>query len=162
MKKSAIFDETKKYRYVLSRQWGNNKNFVNFILLNPSTADENIDDPTIKACIKFASKWKYASKLKYDGIWVTNLFAFRATKPSDLKQCSCPIGKQNNQYLKKYSTESKMVVIAWGNHGNFLNRDKEVIKILSKIKNLHYLDITKGGNPKHPLYINRKTKPKKY
>lgn len=156
MKKSAIFDETKKYRYVLTRQWGNNKNFVNFVLLNPSTADENLDDPTIKACIRFANNWGY------DGIWVTNLFAFRATKPHDLIQCSSPVGNQNNKYLEKYSKKSKMVIIAWGNHGNFLNRDKEVIKILSKIKNLYCIDITTKGNPKHLLYINRNTKYKKY
>lgn len=60
MKKDATLDKTRKYRYVLKRQWGaDDDNFVNFVLLNPSTADENADDPTIKACIKFAQNWGY-------------------------------------------------------------------------------------------------------
>lgn len=154
MLKDAIFDKSQKYRYLLKRQWkADTKNFVNFILLNPSTADEKNDDPTINACIQFAKN------SNYDGLWITNLFAFRATKPHNLKLCSSPIGKQNNQYLKNYAKKSKMVIIAWGNHGNFLDRNKEVIKILSKTKTLYCLDITNKGNPKHPLYIKRTTKP---
>ena len=129
MKKDAILDKTRQYRYALKRQWGaDDENFVNFVLLNPSTADENIDDPTIKACIKFAQNWGY------DGILVTNLFAFRATEPTDLKKAENPIGDQNDSYIKKYAKRSKIIVIAWGNHGNFLNRGEQVVKLLSQIK----------------------------
>ncbi len=152
MKKDAILDKTRQYRYALKRQWGaDDENFVNFVLLNPSTADENIDDPTIKACIKFAQNWGY------DGILVTNLFAFRATEPTDLKKAENPIGDQNDSYIKKYAKRSKIIVIAWGNHGNFLNRGEQVVKLLSQIKDPHCLQILKNGSPKHPLYINRKT-----
>ncbi len=153
MEKKAILDQKRKYRYVLKRQWGTNeKNFVNFVLLNPSTADEKIDDPTIKACIKFAQNWKY------DGMWVTNLFAFRTTQPINLKKNKRPIGNKNDSYIQKYAKKSKTIVIAWGNHGNFLNRDKQVIKLLSQISDLYCLQILKNGQPKHPLYVKRQTK----
>ena len=153
MFKDTILDQSRKYRYVLKRQWGaDDNNFVNFVLLNPSTADETKDDRTITTCIKLAQN------LGYDGLWVTNLFAFRATEPTDLKKSAEPIGKLNNQYLKDCAERSKIVVIAWGNHGDFLNRDQEVIKLLSKIQAPHCLEITKLGNPKHPLYIKRTAK----
>lgn len=158
MIKDAILDKKRMHRYMLERQWGDNdENFINFVLLNPSTADEKIDDRTITRCINFADSWGY------DGMWVTNLFAYRATNPIELQQPNIdPIGKLNDKYIEKYAKKSKIVVIAWGNHGNFLNRDKEVLKILSKIKTPHCLAITKSESPKHPLYINRNTKPFKY
>jgi hypothetical protein len=154
MIKDAILDTKREYRYMLERQWGDhNDNFVNFVLLNPSTANETKDDPTIKACIKFAQN------LKFDGFYVTNLFAFRTKSPEILKQSESPVGSKNNEFIKKYACKSKLVVVAWGNHGKFLNRDKEVLEILSKIKTPHCLAITKSGSPKHPLYIKRNTKP---
>lgn len=157
MIKDAFLDKERQYRYMLKRQWGErNDNFINFVLLNPSTANETIDDPTIKACIKFAQN------LGYDGFYVTNLFAFRTRSPQILKKSRNPIGERNDEFIKKYAYKSKLVVIAWGNHGNFMNRDNEVSKILSKIKNPHCLAITKSGSPKHPLYIKRDTKPFKF
>ena len=157
MIKDATLDKERKYRYVLKRQWSkHNYKFINFVLLNPSTANETTDDPTIKACIKFAQN------LGYDGFYVTNLFAFRTKSPRVLKQTKNPIGNKNNEYIKKYALKSKLVVIAWGNHGNFLNRENEVLKILSKIKTLHCFATTKSGSPKHPLYINRNTKTTKF
>lgn len=153
MHKDAILDKTRKYRYILKRQWGgNDNNFINFILLNPSTADETKDDRTITACIKIAQN------LGYDGLYVTNLFAFRATKPTDLKTSTEPIGELNNQYLKDYAKKSKIIILGWGNHGGFLDRDQEVINLLSK-EAPQCLEITKLGSPKHPLYIKRTVKP---
>ena len=149
--KDAILDKTRKYLYVLKRGL-NEDNFINFVLLNPSTADEIKDDPTIKACIKFAEN------LGYDGFWVTNLFAFRATDPDDLKKSTSPVGVLNDQYLKEYAQKAKIVVIAWGNDGDFLGRDKVVIKMLSKIKELHCLGVTTLGRPRHPLYVKRNVK----
>ena len=142
---------------MLKRQWGErNDNFVNFVLLNPSTANETEDDPTIKACIKFSQN------LGYDGFYVTNLFAFRTKNPNFLKKSKDPIGDENDRYIIEYAHKSKLVVVAWGNHGNFLNRDNEVLKILSKIKTLHCLAVTKLRSPKHPLYIKRNTNTKKW
>ncbi len=93
MIKNAILDPTRTYRYVLERRWGQGDNMINFVLLNPSTADESIDDPTIKGCIQFAKNWGY------DGFYVTNLFAFRATDPKVLKKAPKPIGEDNDRYL---------------------------------------------------------------
>ncbi len=150
--KDAILDG--EYRYMLERQWGDrNDNFINFVLLNPSTADEKKDDPTIKACIKFAQN------LKFDGFYVTNLFAYRTKNPKIMKQSMSPIGIKNDEFIKKYAHKSQLVVVAWGNQGGFLGRDIEVLKILSQIKIPHCLAILKSGKPKHPLYINRNTKP---
>lgn len=152
MIKDAILDKERKYRYMLKRQWGEcNNNFINFVLLNPSTANETVEDPTIKACIKFSQNFGY------DGFYVTNLFAFRTKSPNVLKKSEDPIGDENDKYIKEYARKSKLVVIAWGNHGNFLNRNNEVLKILSEIKTPHCLAVTNLGNPKHPLYIKRNT-----
>lgn len=157
MIKAAILDKNRKYRYVLKRQWGNNDdNFVNFVLLNPSTADENNDDPTIKACVKFAQNWVY------DGLYVTNLFALRATDPRDLIKSSEPIGKLNDRYIEEYARKSKAIIVAWGNHGTFLGRGDTVFNILSCIATVHCLGITKNGFPKHPLYIKKSIKPSIY
>jgi hypothetical protein len=157
MIKNPILDKKRKYRYMLVRQWGaRNDNFINFVLLNPSTANEIVDDPTIKACTMFAQN------LGFDGFYVTNLFAFRTKSPKILKQSENPVGNKNNEFIKKYAHKSKLVVAAWGNHGNFLNRDKEVLEILSNIKAVYCFSITRLGNPKHPLYINRNTKPFKF
>ena len=139
---------------MLMRQWCADKNnFVNFVLLNPSTADETTDDPTIKACIKFAQN------SGFDGMYVTNLFAFRTKNPAALKQSKKPIGSRNDKFIEEYARKSRLVIIAWGNHGNFLNRDREVLKILSEISMPYCLGVTKSGNPRHPLYIRRDTKP---
>lgn len=157
MKKDALIDKTGKYRYWLLRQWGKNSdNFVNFVLLNPSTADARIDDPTIRRCINFGTKWGL------DGIYVTNLFAFRATNPKDLRETLDPVGKENNKYLKFIAKKAKLVVIAWGNHGSFKQRDKEVLNILSKIHPLYCLGVTRLGQPKHPLRLNRNTKKRRF
>ena len=144
MKKNALLSADRKYRYFLKRQWADGDNFVNFVLLNPSTADEKIDDPTIRRCINFAKNWGY------NGIYVTNLFAFRTKSPNILKKSKNPVGNKNNYFLEKISRESKLIIVAWGNHGSFLNRDKEVLSLLS---NIYCLDTTKLGNPKHPLYV---------
>ncbi len=148
MIKNAILDPTRTYRYVLERRWEQGDNMVNFVLLNPSTADESIDDPTIKKCISFAKNWGY------DGLFVTNLFAFRATNPNDLKKTQYPIGENNDSFLKEYAQKSKKVVVAWGNHGTLLNRNKIVLEQIKTIQTPYYLELTKHGQPKHPLYVS--------
>lgn len=150
MLKDATVDSTQKYRYVLERQWGPNAaNFVNFILLNPSTADSDKDDATVRACVEFARRWKF------DKLIITNLFAFRATDPAKMKSYLNPVGDQNNVYIKYVAERAKKVVVAWGNHGTHFHRDKEVLNILRRIKKQYCLGITKFGHPKHPLYVKR-------
>jgi hypothetical protein len=157
MIKDALIDGTKKYRYMLMRQWGDSRdNFVNFIMLNPSTADDKIDDPTIESCIRLAKNWGF------DGFYVTNLFALRATDPKTLRASAEPIGKENDKFIEKYAQSCKLVVIAWGNQGTLKNRNKLVLEQLNKISTPHCLKKTKLNHPNHPLYIKGDTKPMKY
>lgn len=154
MFKHAVIDKNKKYRYVLERRWGSDiNNIVNFILLNPSTADASHDDPTVRACIEFARRWGY------DGIAITNLFAFRATDPIEMKSCQNPHGSQNDKYISSVAKKSRIIIVAWGNHGTHCNRDREVLNVLISIKKPFCLGITDSGNPRHPLYIKRTVKP---
>ncbi|MCO4470957.1 MULTISPECIES: DUF1643 domain-containing protein [Streptococcus] len=153
MKKEAILSEDRKYRYILSRIWDEAKPTVLFIGLNPSTADETTDDPTIRRCINFAKSWGYG------GILVANLFAFRSTNPQRLYTEQDPVGSANDFYIKEYSDKSKLTIACWGNHGNFINRSEEVCKL---VNSLYCLDINKSGEPKHPLYVKHNITPKPY
>jgi hypothetical protein len=149
---SAVFSPCRKYRYVLWRGWAENwaANYLMFIGLNPSTADERINDPTVRRCIGFARD------LGYSGLCMTNLFSYRATNPKDMFAEPEPIGLENDQYLVDHATQAEMVIAAWGCHGKHLNRDAQVINMLS---NLYCLKLTKGGSPQHPLYLPRELKP---
>ena len=151
--KNAIFSDCRKYRYALSRTWNGKKKTILFIGLNPSTADEKIDDPTIRRCINYAQNWGYGSLL------MVNLFAYRATMPSELKNVKNPIGNDNDLHIIELSKKVDLAVAAWGNEGSYLNRDKEVKKILP---NLMCLKINKSGQPSHPLYQKKDLKLIKY
>ena len=141
--KNATFSDCRKYRYVISRTWDGKKKTILFIGLNPSTADEQIDDPTIRRCINYAQNWGYGSLL------MVNLFAYRATMPTELKKVKNPIGNDNDLHIKELIKKVDLTVAAWGNEGSLLNRDKEIKKI---IPNLMCLKINKSGQPAHPLY----------
>ena len=151
--KNATFSDCRKYRYALSRTWNGKKKTILFIGLNPSTADEKIDDPTIRRCINYAQNWGYGSLL------MVNLFAYRATMPSELKNVKNPIGNDNDLHIIELSKKADLAVAAWGNEGTLLNRDKEVKKILP---NLMCLKINKSGQPAHPLYQKKDLKLIKY
>ena len=153
MKTDATLSEDRRYRYVLSRIWDESKPTVMIIGLNPSTADETENDPTIERCISFARSWEYG------GIYMLNLFAFRATKPKDMFDAENPIGRDNDQYIKKYSKICDKVVCAWGNDGSYKNRSRE---ILAMIDNIYYLKLNKTGEPAHPLYLKGDLKPIKF
>jgi hypothetical protein len=151
--KNATFSDCRKYRYGLSRTWNGKKKTILFIGLNPSTANEKIDDPTIRRCINYAQNWGYGSLL------MVNLFAYRATLPSELKNVKNPIGNDNDLQIIELSKKADIAVAAWGNEGTLLNRDKEVKKILP---NLMCLKINKSGQPSHPLYQKKDLKLIKY
>jgi len=151
--KNATFSDCRKYRYVLSRTWDSKKKTILFIGLNPSTADEKIDDPTIRRCINYAQNWGYGSLL------MVNLFAYRATIPTELKNVKNPIGNDNDLHIIELFKKADLAVAAWGNEGSHLNRDKEVRK---KIPNLMCLKINKSGQPAHPLYQKKDLKLIKY
>lgn len=153
MKKNAILSADRIYRYVLSREWDERKPYVMFIGLNPSTADENADDPTINKCINFAKNWGYG------GIYMLNLFAFRTTYPDVLFTAEEPIGNENDQYLEEYAMKVDKIICAWGNNGDFKNRSQTVKNSLEK---LYYLKMNKTDEPAHPLYLAVSSEPMKW
>lgn len=151
MEKGANISPCENYRYSLWRIWDNSKQKVLFICLNPSTADAENDDPTIRRCIGYAKAWGYG------GFYMANLFAYRASKPDIMKGALDPVGPHNNSYLVELSDMCGIVVCAWGNHGRFKNRDRRVKYLIPKM--LHCLEKSKDGNPKHPLYLKKDLKP---
>lgn len=144
-KKGAILSRNRLYRYVLWREWDISKGTCVFIGLNPSTADENEDDPTLRRCANFAKEWGFGKCV------IINLFAYRATKPEELKKQYKPVGYKNNHHIKTESTNAAMVVAAWGNQGSFLKRDEKVLKLLKDVP-LRCFKVTSKGQPAHPLY----------
>lgn len=150
MKNTAELSKDRKYRYALWRTWDENKGTVLFICLNPSTADEKENDPTVNKCIKYAKKWGYGS------VCMANLFAFRATDPSDMKASKNPIGLENDAWLKKLSKTAKLTIAAWGNEGSFMGRSTQVKNLLPNMK---CIKINKTGEPSHPLYRSLDLKP---
>jgi hypothetical protein len=151
--KGAEIDPTGMYRYSLWRIWDSAKDgHLVFVMLNPSKADADLDDPTIRRCIGFAKTWGFGS------IEVVNLFAFRATDPSELKKCKDPIGPHNNKHIHSAAARATKIVFAWGVNGTLLSRDKQVINLLSDY-NPVCLQKSKAGHPKHPLYIAANCEP---
>lgn len=136
------------YRYALTRTWGDGP-MLTFVMLNPSTADAQQDDPTIRRCVGFARV------LGYDGLRVVNLYAFRATKPTDLWRAADPTGGQRNDDLLTevghLARHGQGIVAAWGAHA----RPDRVTHVLSfpGWDRLTALGVTKAGAPRHPLYL---------
>ena len=150
---TAEFSPCRIWRYQLKRQWQEGDRFVSFIGLNPSTADESKNDPTVTRCVNYATEWGY------DGMFMLNIFAYRATDPKDMKAFQSPIGEYNDAWLKKTVKESEVAIACWGTHGSYMNRGKAVV---SMIPDLKCLKITKAGHPSHPLYLKKSLKPVPY
>lgn len=143
MERSAVFSACRRYRYALWRRWGPGP-YCMFVGLNPSTADELLDDPTIRRCIGFARSWGY------DALCMTNLFAFRATDPAVMKAADEPVGPDNDMHLKSLAGGAGVVVAAWGVHGTFMGRH---LVAREQLSGLHFLRLTRDGYPGHPLYL---------
>lgn len=148
------------YRYVLSRIWDDRKSPLVFIGMNPSVADETVNDPTI------ARQMKRAATGGYGALVVLNAFAFRTPKPAVMKKAHRQgvdiVGPQNDHFIRKHLIEAKLlgglVYAGWGPNGALLNRDQEVLHIAATVGvALHCLEITKGGFPGHPLYTSYET-----
>ena len=149
----AELSDDRAYRYFLWRQWNKDKSMVVFIGLNPSTADEENNDPTITRCENFALKWGYG------GLWMLNIFAFRATDPHRMKAAPDPVGPDNDAYILKVAAKAGLILATWGNHGEYMDRGKAVIELLHEF-DLNYLGtLTKGGHPRHPLYLKADLRP---
>jgi len=153
MERSASFSPCRRYRYTLWRKWEGSRTssgYAMFVGLNPSTADETVDDPTVRRCIAFAKAWGY------DGLCMTNIFAYRATNPAEMLVQADPVGDENDATLRTMAEGAGLVVAAWGNHGGHRGRGEIVRRMLP---NLHYLQLTKIGQPGHPLYLSGKLRP---
>ena len=146
----ALFSKDRIYRYALWRTWDESKPKVLFVGLNPSTADEIQDDPTIRRCIRYSKDWGYG------GYIMGNIFAYRSTDPKKLLDIDDPIGPKNDFWLKKLNKEASLTIGAWGNHGKILDRGSQINQMF---KTFHCLKITKEGFPSHPLYLSSKLKP---
>jgi hypothetical protein len=137
------------YRYDLLRIWVDREpRLVNFVMLNPSTADASADDPTIRRCLAYARRWGH------DGLVVTNLFALRSTDPKELIRDPEPIGPENDTYLTRWATEADLVVCGWGSHAMAIRRGAVVLALLrSAGVQPQALKFTGSGQPGHPLYL---------
>lgn len=150
------FSPDRVYRYTLWRDWGVPREpYAMFIGLNPSTADEVQDDPTVRRCIGFAKSWGYGS------LCMTNIFAFRATFPSVMKAQDDPVGLENDTWLLRCAQEAGVIVAAWGTHGALKNRGDRVLQLL-KDHDIMCLKVTRGGHPEHPLYLRADMRPMPY
>ncbi len=162
MIRGAEFSPCRTWRYRLTRIWDATKPAVMFIGLNPSTADESEDDPTVRRCLGYAQRWGHGSLL------LCNLFAFRSTQPRGLWTAADPIGPENDNTILKTakhllaSETPGLVVCAWGNHGAFRDRSTEVLLLLDQHEiRVYALAVTKANEPKHPLYLQGDLLPKR-
>lgn len=167
VERKTVLSDCRQYRYTLWRDWDMDlltgcaddakdlDSYAMFIGLNPSTADETKDDPTIRKCIGFAKRWGFA------GLMMTNLFAFRATEPRIMKRQQNPVGENNIHFLISCSSQAGIVIAAWGVNGTHRNQDLYVMGELAKIGvAVHRLRKTKAGHPEHPLYVPYEIVPK--
>ncbi|MBT4822844.1 MAG: DUF1643 domain-containing protein [Lentisphaerae bacterium] len=152
MIKTATLSPCRTYRYVLRRIWRMRGPACVFVGLNPSTADETQDDPTIRRCMGFAEAWGFS------GMAMVNLFAVRATDPRDMLSHPEPVGPDNDMWLRETCTGSTVIAV-WGTRGDHLGRSGSVAHA---IPGLWCLGFTKAGCPKHPLYLPKDTKPVPY
>lgn len=155
----ATFSPCERYRYRLWRVWGAPQKRVLFVMLNPSTADDAKDDPTIRKCIGFAKRWGYGA------LDVVNLFAWRSTYPSVLLHANDPVGPDNDEMIAGAYTDAGAVVLAWGSHDKpqalfslVARRADDVIETLSSLRRTHPRRVDCLGrasnlNPRHPLML---------
>jgi len=154
MTANSIPIEEGPYRYLLTRDWLGDGSPMVFVMLNPSTATQDTDDPTIRRCIGFAHREGAA------GLRVVNLFAYRATDPSALQHAEDPVGPHNDQVILTHATiPGALVVAAWGTHGRIRHRATEVKALLTAAGvHLMCLGRTRMGDPRHPLYLPADTR----
>lgn len=167
IERKTVFSPCRLYRYCLWREWDHDSlgiqpvqiwqrgiQYVQWIGLNPSTADEIQDDPTIRRCIAFSKAWGYGA------MCMTNLFAWRATKPSDMLKAFSPVGLENANHLLACAKQAGLVVAAWGKHGRHLEQQEFVKRVMENNHiTLHHLGLNGDGTPKHPLYLPKTLTP---
>lgn len=141
----CVFSPCHKYRYTLECRWGRGRPAM-WIGLNPSTADTQKLDPTLRRIREFTKKFGFSAFV------MTNLFAWRATVPTDMMMAAEPVGKDNDEMLLQTADKAGVVIAAWGTDGCFRGRDESVSRLLHRYQ-LNCVEITKHGHPRHPLYV---------
>lgn len=145
---TAIYSDCERYRYSLTRVWDDQGGKVLFVMLNPSTATEVQNDPTVERCER------RARTLGFGGFRVINIFAWRDTDPRNMKAATDPIGPHNDATILEGANWADSVIAAWGTHGAHLNRGADVAGLLgANGQQLFHLGLSKHGHPKHPLYL---------
>lgn len=153
-KSTAIYSDCERYRYALTRVWDEAGKKVLFVMLNPSTATEVQNDPTVERCER------RARALGFGAFRVTNIFAWRDTDPRNMRAADEPIGFENDAAILAGVEWADCVVAAWGTHGAHLDRGAAVTAVLRQTgRAVHSLGLTKDGHPKHPLYISYSQQP---
>lgn len=156
-KSTALYSDCLAYRYSLTRIWDKDGQKVHFIMLNPSTATEVQNDPTVERCER------RARALGFGAFRVTNIFAWRDTDPKKMLAASDPIGPSNDQVIRQGCDWADTIIAAWGTHGEHLKRGNRVKNILAKTqKTICHLGLSKAGHPKHPLYISYLQQPENW
>jgi hypothetical protein len=140
------------YRYELHRRWDNRDRVV-FVGLNPSTADDSVNDATTRRCISIAKD------LGFGSMTLINLFAVRSTDPKALRSFADPIGIGNDVILKKHARDSSIKIAMWGNYGTYLHRDRYAKSLFPE---LHCFRITKENQPSHVLYLPKEIELRKF
>lgn len=144
----AVYSDCERYRYSLRREWDITLPRVMFVMLNPSTATEIQNDPTVERCEK------RARHLKFGAFLVTNIFAWRATDPRDMKLATDPVGPDNSDVLADGAAWANQIIAAWGVHGAHLERGSTVAaQLRTAAVPLFHLGLSKHGHPRHPLYL---------
>ena len=154
---TAVYSPCKSYRYSLTRKHTKAKELLLFILLNPSTATEFKNDPTIARCEK------RSQLMGYNAFIICNLFAFRTKSPQIMKSCPDPIGPENNRIIEESLSCVNKVICAWGNNGIHLDRANMVMSMIKSVGTpAYHLGLTKLKQPTHPLYIDYNKQPMKF
>jgi hypothetical protein len=144
----ASYSSCLRWRYLLWRRWDAAKPAANFLMLNPSTADELKLDPTCSRARDYAERWGYGALV------VTNIFSWRATDPAAMKAVADPVGPENDAAIVQAARTASLIVCAWGNHGAHLERSARVVALLKDARvRLYALRVNGSGEPAHPLYL---------
>ncbi|MEZ4403802.1 MAG: DUF1643 domain-containing protein [Kofleriaceae bacterium] len=154
----AVLSGCGRYRYQLRRDLPGppRRGVVGFVLLNPSTADADHDDPTLRRCLGFAARWGAA------GVVVGNLFAWRATDPRALAAAPDPVGPHNDRHLAAIAAAADLVVCGWGVHGAGARAAAVIARLAATATPLYHLGLTAGGQPRHPLYLPATTRRRRW
>lgn len=152
LESTAVISDCKKYRYLLRRMWDELRIRALFVMLNPSIADATIDDPTIKSCVRLCKANNFGS------LEAVNLFAYRATNPSELLEVDDPIGSRNDYTIEAAISRCDLLICAWGANKFAEQRAKTVQRMLRSFRPATFcFGVTKDKQPKHPLYVKTET-----